>query len=1262
MLIDYCCISWFFLNILLSLIRLTIFACSFTLIGCRMLKLAIMANKNEPLSLENSDNCRAWLLSFGAHCRTKNISDSIPTNGTSEMMDAFIERCGTQPLIKIISMFPGKDIETMTFKEVKTAIEHYVSPRERLIIADRTNFLQISQNEGEPEIDFLSRINEASVHCKWDSLKAEQPSTEMIKLRFIAGLRDPSLKILILEKLQSDSSMNIDSIIDFCQMRAQVSNFADTKPKIQNEPTECETLHIKITKCSRCNTSHKPRNCPAYGKTCNICQKQGHFAVCCRQSNSNTSRLSYEQPKNNQPFHNIDIFTVNDVENEGIVKEFKINESNLRFQMDTGAAMSIMSEKQWKDIGSPALTETSMCPTNYDGTQIETLGEIICKVKKDSGELNAKFIVVKSGKDYGLIGRNIIDKNMSNIATYSIDTDALPVISGFTASIALVNENVPLKFVRARNIPLHVKEKICDELDVLEKQGVISPVQFSKHASPVVWVKKANGRYRMCVDFKATLNEHIQSDAYPLPTIEDIFGRIGNACKFAKVDLKSAYSQILLDDNARALSVINTSKGLYTVNRLQMGMKNASAIFQKCIEQVVKGLSGIVVYQDDVLVYADSDSQLHKRLAQLRKRLVQRNVTINEQKSVSCTESLTFLGFVFSKEGIKPDNSLVNKITEMPAPENAKELSSFLGMVNYYGRFIMDFAEICVPLNELRNKAAIEFHWNQKCDESFNRLKHILTTKPVLKPFSLQHDSVLTTDASGQSIGAVLSQNGHPILYVSRKLSEAERRYSNIEREGLAIVWACQRLQNFLLGKKFKIETDHKPLLFIFGSECALKTEVSQRLMKFALKMMKYDYEIHYIEGKTNVIADTLSRVNYQDNVKVPSVHFSIPTVCTESLKKETAADRFLQDLKRRIVSGEWSNLSKWECNFRRYKHLLTIDDNDLIRLGSKVVAPRSLHKQIMENAHQSHNGVQSTYTLIQREFFWPHMRQSIESFVKGCNTCQQHRLLPRDTTHTWAPETAPWTRIHIDWGYHRQVGNILVVADAFSGWIEAIVCNNRTTSTVINVLRSIFARFGVPHLLVSDNAPEFSCQEFKGWLSAIGCSLVHSPEYRPQSNGLAERSVRTIKDGLKCFNPAKSNIYSFLHRLLFVHRNTAQRSGRSPAELLIGRNVRCPIMSQYAPFQQLFYKANNSTPAAPVRYLFRQGNNTSLVTHDDDRTVLAHDAQLAPVGEQVDDVPVADHSHAPVRPRRNHVPVRRYPDVDPTVEGRCRAEQARRV
>lgn len=1173
-----------------------------------------MADKNNHLDLDSPDNTKCWLISFNAHCRNKSINDVKSSSATtSPMTDKFLEMCGHKAILKVVSLLPGKSIELQSFSDINKVIQSYIQPKERLVIAERTNFLQLNQSEGETETDFLTRLNSASEHCKWEDLANTDPCAELIKLRFIAGLRSDNLKLKVLEKLQMNSKMTVAEIVDFCQMSLQVQSFV--KPEANLPPSE--TMHVAkqssiIKNCKRCGKNHKIRECPAFNKACNKCGKPGHFANCCMSKSSQNTKVQYRNSasKPSKSTHNVDVFMVAESNSSSLMQQLVVNNVPLQFQVDTGAEMSIMSRPQWEKLGSPILEKCCLQPVNYDDTKIKTLGCVGTKILYDGNEHIANFIVVESSKAYGLLGRNIINHKSTRVSIFASECEYLPTIKGFKATMSLTDDSAKLKFFKARPVPFHVKPAIEKELEVLVTQGVLTPVDFAKHASPVVWVKKSNGRYRMCADFKALLNNLIQSDAYPLPSVEEIFAQVGNATKFAKIDLKSAYSQIELDDEAKKLSVINTSKGLFILNRLQMGMKNASAIFQRCMEHILKGLPGVIVYQDDVLVCAENESQLQKRLSQTRKRLADYHVTINEEKSVTSTERLTFLGFSFSKDGIKPDKTLTEKILQTPRPATQVELASFLGLVNYYGRFMVDFAELCVPLNELKCSKG-SFVWSEKCEKNFNCLKERLVSEPVLKPFCMEKKSVLAVDASMNALGAVLSQDGHPVMFVSKKLSPTERGYSNIEREALAVVWACKRLKQFLLGKKFEIQTDHRPLLYIFNSCSATKTDISPRMLRLSLKMMQFDYDITYIKGCQNVIADSLSRCNFPDSASVCTVHFSEPAIYLDRLKEECASDPFLQSLMERIIRGNWSRLSQRERPFKRLAYQLTIDEG-VVRCGSKIVPPSSLYNRIMGIAHQTHNGVDATLTLIQKDFYWPGMRRTVEQYVHGCASCNCTRFRGTATTHRWPSSDKPWSRLHMDWAYHKLGGNILVLVDSTSGWLEAAVCANRSTSSVINHLRAIFARFGIPTTIVTDNAPEFSNEEMTAWLRNQGCTLMHSPEYHPQSNGLAERMVRVIKDGLKCYSPTRTSFQSYLQRLLFVHRNTAQRNGKTPAQIMIGHEVRCPILAPYAPMQPILYRRNATSTPEQARFIVRHGTNTSLVAQRNNRVVLAHDNQIA--------------------------------------------------
>ena len=267
------------------------------------------------------------------------------------------------------------------------------------------------------------------------------------------------------------------------------------------------------------------------------------------------------------------------------------------------------------------------------------------------------------------------------------------------------------------------------------------------------------------------------------------------------------------------------------------------------MEQILADIKGIIVYQDDVLIFAENDESLTKRVNAVKTRLAEKRVTINEKKSIEYSNEISFLGFRISARGIEPDDKLVEKIRYCHPPTNRQEVEYFVGLMNYFGRLIPRFSDKIAPINALRNQKTT-FVWTKQCTTAFESLKREISRAPVVQPYSLEKEATLTTDASQEAVAAVLTQEGHPVIYVSRRLSNAESKYSNVEREALAIVWSITRLKHLLLGRKFTINTDHKPLEYLYGENNAIPSATSARISRWALMLMQYDYTISYVKGK----------------------------------------------------------------------------------------------------------------------------------------------------------------------------------------------------------------------------------------------------------------------------------------------------------------------------------------------------------------------------------------------------------------------------
>ena len=1174
------------------------------------------------LDLDQPDIACAWLIAFNARSRAKGWQDDKSTG--YKITDNFLATCGVRALQKIQFIVAPDKPENMTFSKIEEALKEYLQPKKKLIIAERTRFHLLRQKPGETVANFTLRLRQGSQHCEFDELKnSKSPCEDMMVVGLVAGLYDAKIKEMVLDRIQAlDGKCSVAKVQEFVQQ------FEERHTFVQEKEDENATIHFTRTNrrearretptnimknCKYCGKNHPVRRCPAYGKTCSSCKKPNHLAAVCR------STSAYHVTDNSDEDICFVTAEINSVNDQKIA--LQINGKSMVMQIDTGASVTVISSRMWKAMGRPCLRKSSRRMEVYDGRCLKVCGKFVATLEKDSRFFPAELIVVESEKEFGLLGRDLIDKDDDEIVhhTSSGEAEFLPAIKGVTASMELLDGAKDV-FCRARPVPLALEEMVSTELDRLERRGIISKLHSgSSNASPVVWVRKRNGGLRMCVDFKAHVNAKIKTFSFPTPPIETIFSKLKNAKKFAKVDLTEAYSQIMLDDDARSQSVINTTKGLYLVNRLQMGMKNSQAIFQKTMESIVADLKGIIVYHDDILVFAENELSLRKRLEALKTRLVEKKVSVNLSKSIDYADEVTYLGFKVSARGIEPDDSLVSRIKAIEVPQSRKELEYFIGLANYFGRLVPNFAEKLLPLTKLRCKDR-KFIWDASCSNAFDRIKEEISSSPVVQPYSLQKEATLTTDASKEALGACLSQESHPVIYISRRLTPAERNYSNIEREALAIVWAVSRLKQFLLGRQFCVETDHKPLVPLFSKTSSIPTGTSARICRWALQLMSYDYSIKYVPGEDLPHADALSRLRFKGEEDadmnqvaafINCVEFEGKLLDPEEVRLELK-EPFMSRILERVKKGWWSNCTQAEKPFLRVSGRLTIENGILYR-GTRVFVPLRLRKRAFQISHgDAHSGIHSSIRRLKISAWWPGMDSDIERFVRQCEVCGRNKFRGQTSVHKW-PSSAPFERLHMDWADIPSVGNVLIIVDAGSGWMEAFPTKDRTSGTVIKCLRAVFTRFGIPVVLVSDNAKEFVSQELNLWLERQGVSKMESPPYFPQANGIAERAVRTVKDALGTW---KESVYhkdfnTFLQRILFNHRVSSHSRGKSPAEVVFGRQLRVPVVSQFQQGERVLYRpSKDSSPRAAV-FLMAKGRNTSWLL-DRSKLRLASNNQVS--------------------------------------------------
>lgn len=421
--------------------------------------------------------------------------------------------------------------------------------------------------------------------------------------------------------------------------------------------------------------------------------------------------------------------------------------------------------------------------------------------------------------------------------------------------------------VKSYRYPFCHKEEIQRQVRSMLAQGIIRP-SVSPWSSPIWVVPKkmdASGKkkWRLVVDYRK-VNEKTINDVYPIPNVTDILDKLGKCNYFSTLDLASGFHQIEVDPSDVKKTAFSVEHGHYEYLRMPFGLKNAPATFQRVMDNVLRDLVGKVclVFFDDILIYSTS---LEEHLLNLRKvfeALRKFNLKIQLDKSEFLRKEVAFLGHIVTPEGVKPNPDKIEVIKKWPLPSNEKELRGFLGTIGYYRRFIRDFAKIVKPLTvQLKKENNIEH--TKDFVEAFQTCKEILTSSHVLQYPDFEKTFNLTTDASDYALGAVLSQGpigkDRPIAFASRTLSRSEENYSTIEKELLAIVWACKYFRPYLFGRKFVLYTDHKPLTYIFSLK-----DPNGKLIRWRLTLEEYDYEVRYRPGKQNQVADGLSRLRLE--------------------------------------------------------------------------------------------------------------------------------------------------------------------------------------------------------------------------------------------------------------------------------------------------------------------------------------------------------------------------------------------------------------
>lgn len=899
--------------------------------------------------------------------------------------------------------------------------------------------------------------------------------------------------------------------------------------------------------------------------------------------------------------------SLNSLRVDPIKVEVNIEGKNIAMEVDTGASVSVCNQDFYNtNLNSLKLLPTNLSLSSYTNDPIVPIGRLGVSVAYKNVQTKLDLYVIEKGA-HPLMGRDwlqalgveisfkpnlfgltnpkstaendktFIETNVKKLIQDfpEVFTDQLGEYKGDPIKLKLKENAIP-KYCKPRPLPFTLKAKVETELQRLVDADVLCPITSSEYATPIVAVLKKCGSIRICGDYRG-LNKNLEIERYPLPRIEELFTELQKGNRFSKIDLSQAYMQLKLDQESQKLCTISTHKGLFSYKRLPYGINSGPSIFQKKIDQTLQGLPGVVSFLDDILISAPDKETHVRRLREVCKRLSSNGFTVKEEKCDFFAKQLEYLGFIIDKNGLHACKSKVKAIVEAPVPQNVTQVKAFAGLVQYYGKFVQNLSGIMSPMYNLLRKD-VPFVFDENCMKAFNKVKELLTTAPILAHYDPNAPAVLTVDASSTGLGCVLSiidSEGaeRPVSFASRTLSLAERNYSQIDKEATAIVFGVKKYHQYLYGRHFTIKCDHKPLLSIFGSRKGIPVFAAGRLQRYALFLSGYTFDIKYVKSEENS-ADALSRLPL--NVKHKDVtndelawvgtylhcikESSVPIDC-EQVKVETQKDKLLKKVYNFVMYG-WPNFLSGEDRdlqaFYQRRDELTVEMG-VIMWGYRVVVPKSLQEFILKELHVSHMGIVKMKGVARSYVYWPNIDSDIESIANSCSSCLMERPRPaKAELHVWHYPRKPWERLHLDFLGPIKGKMYLIIIDAHSKWLEVFETASTAAHLAIDNLRSLFARFGLPLVVVSDNGPPFNSAEFQRFLGNNGIKHKTSAPYHPQSNGQAENSVKYIKYKLRGAFRDSVNVSVALSRILFDYRNSIHvTTNETPAKLMFGRNLR---------------------------------------------------------------------------------------------------------